>query len=100
MLERKRKEGYYRYGESAASEPLLFPYLTFENDDKYLKFMTQIMRSLESRYFMQHEIIYKELDECQEVLFVLEGKYNIGYEINNVRYFRQQFGPSTVLGAF
>ena len=51
--------------------------------------MTKIMRSLETRYFMKYEVIYKELDECLEVLFVLEGKYNVGYEINKIRRFRK-----------
>ena len=75
-------------GTLASGKPLSFPYLTFEKDDNYLKFMTLIMRSLESRYFIQHDVIHKELDECHEVLFIMEGKYNIGYEINKKRHFR------------
>lgn len=63
--------------------------MTFENDDRYACFMTQILRSLEARFFTQQQIIAKELDECLEVLFVLEGKYVIGYEINNVKRFRK-----------
>ena len=47
------------------------------------------MRSLESRYYIQHQVIYKELDECLEVTFILEGKYNVGYEINKMRRFRK-----------
>ena len=49
---------------------------------------------------MQHEVIHKELDECLEVLFVYDGKYNVGYEINKIRRFRKQFGPSTIIGAY
>jgi adenosine/AMP kinase len=42
----------------------------------------------------------KELDECNEVLFVIDGRYNVGYEVNkNVRY-RKQFGYSTLIGGF
>lgn len=69
--------------------PIPFPFMTFENDDRYLKFMTQIMRKLESRFFMESDVIYKELDQCLEVYFVLEGKYNVGYEINKIRRFRK-----------
>lgn len=58
------------------------------------------MRSLEARFFVKQEIISKELDECLEVLFVLDGKYDIGYEINKIRRFRKQFGPSTMIGGF
>jgi len=41
--------------------------------------MIQIMKCLEIRHFKENQIIIEELDECQEVLFVMEGKYNIGY---------------------
>ena len=58
------------------------------------------MRSLEARFFLEHEIIQKELDECLEVLFVLEGRYAIGYEINKIKKYRRQFGPSTIIGGF
>ena len=31
----------------------------------------------------------KELDECLEVLFIYDGKYNVGYEINKkIKYKR------------
>ena len=30
----------------------------------------------------------------------MSGKYNVGYEINKKRYFRKQFGPSTIIGAY
>lgn len=62
--------------------------------------MIQIMKSLDIRHFKENEIIIEELDECREVLFVLEGKYNIGYQINNIQSYRKQFGPSTVIGGF
>ena len=62
--------------------------------------MTEIMQNLEVRQFYPNEIIAKELEECQEVLFVFSGKYNVGYEINKKRYLRKQFGPSTIIGGF
>ena len=33
--------------------------------------------------------IAKELDECMEILFVMEGRYNVGYEINKKAHFRK-----------
>ena len=62
--------------------------------------MTHIMMNLEGRFYRQGHVIVQEQDECLEVLFVLRGRYNIGYEINRKRRFRKQFGPSTLIGAF
>jgi len=62
--------------------------------------MTYIMQNLEIRKLVKGEIIAKELEECGEVLFVMEGRYNIGYEINKIVKFRKQFGPSTIIGSF
>ena len=76
-----------------------FPFLTF-GDDKYSRFMTLIMQNLEVRKFNAGEYIAKELDECLEVLFVISGRYNVGYELNNVERYRKQFGPSTIIGGF
>ena len=73
------------YGSGSRKYP--FPFLTFSNSDMYCKYMTQIMKNLEIRYFQPGDIICKELDECLEVIFILEGKYNIGFEINNIQYF-------------
>jgi hypothetical protein len=41
-----------------------------------------------------------ELEDCQEILFIFSGKYNVGYEINKKRKYRKQFGHSTVIGAY
>ena len=51
--------------------------------------MTYIMQNLEIRKIMKGDIIAKELEECGEVLFVMEGRYNIGYEINKIVKFRK-----------
>jgi hypothetical protein len=42
----------------------------------------------------------KELDECNEVLFVVDGRYNVGYEVNKKVRYRKQFGCSTLIGGF
>ena len=51
-------------------------------DDEYSNFMTKVMQSLEIRKINKYEMIARELDECDEILFVFQGRYNIGYEIN------------------
>ena len=51
--------------------------------------MTLIMQNLEVREYHAGEYIAKELDECLEVLFVISGRYNVGYELNNVERYRK-----------
>lgn len=58
------------------------------------------MHSLEIRQIKKGTIIARELDECNEILFVYDGRYNIGYEINKRVRFRKQFGCSTIIGGF
>ena len=65
-----------------------FPFLTF-NDDKYSEFMTLIMQNLEVRLYKKGQVIYRELDEALEVLFVFSGRYNVGYEMNKIRRYRK-----------
>lgn len=84
---------------SASQSGKSFPFLTFA-DDKYSEFMTLIMQNLEVRLFKKGLIIYQELDEAHEVLFVFSGRYNVGYEMNKIRRYRKQFGPSTIIGGF
>lgn len=45
------------------------------------------MNFLEICQYIEGDIIAKELDECNEILFVMDGKYDIGYKINKkIRY--------------
>ena len=54
--------------------------------------MKNLMHCLEVRRFREGEIIANEMEESLEVMFVNKGRYDIGYEINNKRFFRRQFG--------
>ena len=40
------------------------------------------------------------MDECSEVLFVDQGFYKVGYQINNNDYYRKRFGMYTIIGGF
>jgi len=55
---------------------------------------------LELRNFEAKEVIHKELDECLDVIFVENGRYDYGYEINKKKIYRIQFGCSTMIGGF
>lgn len=76
-----------------------YPYLTFDND-QYLGFMIDLLDSLEYRAYQPGVLLANELDECEEVLFVQQGKYNIGYQINNKVYYRKQLGKYSIMGGF
>ena len=62
--------------------------------------MIAIMNSLETRIFQKEEIIANEMDECTEILFVCQGRYKVGYEINKERFFKRNFGEATIIGGF
>lgn len=72
------------YGKSCMSKRIPYPFMTIQNDELYALFMTKILSNLEVRYFDQGQTICNELDECLEILFVIDGKYDVGYEVNKI----------------
>ena len=40
------------------------------------------------------------MDEALEMLFVDQGTYKVGYEINKKRFMKLMFGESTIIGGF
>lgn len=62
--------------------------------------MISILKALEPICIDAKEIIYNELDEVNEIIFVEEGSYDIGYEINKIRKFILRISKNTVIGAF
>ena len=102
QIEAKRQEQFKLYAERQISElkaGIKYPFYTFQ-DDEYASFVTQILHCLQLRQFKPRELIQHELDQCLEILFVEQGKYDIGYEMNKKKMYRRQFGPSTILGGF
>ena len=51
--------------------------------------MIDLLDSLEFRMFKSGVLLANELDECHEILFIQQGKYNIGYQLNNKHYYRK-----------
>lgn len=76
-----------------------YPYYTFQ-DDTYSGFMIDLLDSLEFRMYQPGTLIANELGECNEVLFVQQGMYNVGYQINNKVYYRKQLGKQSTIGGF
>ena len=54
-------------------------------DSYYEKFMIQVFQYLTPIRYEANEIIYAELDDCDQVLFILSGKYEMGYTINTFK---------------
>ena len=66
----------------------------------YCSFMKNLMNSLEIRKFRKGDVIANEMEESYEVMFVEKGRYDVGYEINNKRFYKLQFGQSTIIDGF
>ena len=62
--------------------------------------MINLLNYLEFRQYPTNFILANELDECVEILFIENGSYNIGYEINKKIYFRKQRGSLSIIGGF
>jgi hypothetical protein len=58
------------------------------------------MKCLEPRIYKEGEIIHEELSQVQECLFVLQGSYYVGYEINKERKMKLHFPPGSIIGGF
>ena len=54
--------------------------------------MLEIFENLEIRTIKIDDFIFKDLDECESIIFVQEGRYKIGYEINKKINFILEFG--------
>lgn len=46
--------------------------------------MIDMLRLLQPRQERANEMIYKELDEINEVIFINNGTFEIGFEINRI----------------
>jgi hypothetical protein len=57
-------------------------YYTWD-DQSYRDFMINLVRKLEPRYEVTGTIIYKTVEEVEEIFFIDKGSIDIGFEINN-----------------
>ena len=64
-----------------------FPHFN-QNSTEYRSFMIKLMRFLEPRVFEPKEIIYQELDNADEMYFVMDGRFDVGYPINRTAKYR------------
>ena len=77
----------------------MFPFYDY-NNDLYCSFMIKLMIYLEPRQFNANEMIYEELEDANEILFVTKGRYDIGYVMNRTVKYRLQITDRTCIGGF
>ena len=61
--------------------PHAHTYFTWENP-VYQDFMVEMMQYMEPRFEEKGKILFQELEEVTDVLLFLDGKYDIGFEVN------------------
>lgn len=68
------------------------------DDSQWSSYMMDIMRNLEPRHFTVGETIYDDMEEVEEIIFVVSGFYTVGYTVNSTEYFALKMGPKTIIG--
>lgn len=62
--------------------------------------MIDMLQTLEPRREDKNFILLHELDEVAEVIFIMNGIYDIGFEINRCPHMVLRFKNSNVIGAY
>ena len=75
-------------------------YLYSWTDQAYRDFMIQILRQMDYRHLNANTIIFDELDDINEVIFIESGTVEIGYQMNKRRHFVLRFVNKTLIGAY
>ena len=69
-------------------------------DTNFAQFMIALMKTLEPRRYRHGEVIHGELEEVQEVQFIVQGSFLVGFEVNKKRQMKLHFPPGCVIGAY
>ena len=62
--------------------------------------MTNVLTKLEPRIEYKGTILYEELDEVNEALFISKGTVDVGFKINNVVKYVIRFSDKFMPGAY
>jgi len=81
------------------NKPKYIQFYTWENNE-YREYMTLILINLEPRFEKAGTILYDELDEVNEVLFMNNGEVDVGFKINGQAKFIIRFHCGTIIGAY
>lgn len=74
-------------------------YLSWK-DSAWSSFMVMFMHKLEPRHYNADEVVYHDMEETEEILFVQQGEYAIGYTLNSKEYLALRMGAKTVIGDY
>ena len=66
----------------------------------YRDFMMQFLRDLDPWHVHSESIIFDELDDINEVIFIRKGIVEIGYEMNKKKKFVVRYEDKVTIGAF
>ena len=97
------KEFLVQYGrtfsfpnEESINQPSFYTW----GDQAYFNFMIDMLQSLEPRREEKDTILLNELDEVAEVIFFMNGTYEIGFEINRHQHMVLRYKDCNVIGAY
>jgi CRP-like cAMP-binding protein len=62
--------------------------------------MTGLLANLQPRFELAGAIIFEELEEISEVIFIQKGNMDIGYELNKRKRFVLRFHNHSMVGAY
>ena len=69
-------------------------------DPAYRDFMMQFLRDLDPRHVVGGSMIFDELDDINEVIFIKKGVVEIGYQMNKQRRYVVRYENKTMIGAY
>lgn len=74
-------------------------FYTWDNPH-YRNFMFDLLKCLEPRILARNEVVFNELDEVNEVIFIMSGAVDIGYEINRDVNYVLRIDKDILVGAY
>jgi len=69
-------------------------------DQDYAEFIIKLLRSLDPKIETEDSTIFEELDEINEVIFILDGVIDLRYQINKIKKYVLRFDCNFVVGAY
>ena len=66
----------------------------------YRDFMISLLQGLEPRFEEKGSLLFDELQEISEIVFIIRGKVDVGYELNKNKRFVVRFQDQCVIGAY
>ena len=62
--------------------------------------MIEVLQNLEPRHEHRGTMIFEELDDIREIIFIAKGQIDIGFEVNKQKRFAIRYTDRTLIGAY